>query len=347
MTNENNTNAPRPLTDAEKASREAALAKATGGAKVQVPGNAVPGNAVTVNPVTVDHKPVAPTVTGPAQKPISELVKAATTALGNTDNPAKADAAVAALATATALPVNLAKVASTEPATKAAVDKLLADKLVKVEADNAAHKVAIANANANVGKPQGGTVTKGKGPATPTVAAAKPAKLTPRETALANDKLVRGYDFSKWPKAMAAIMPTANVIDAVRSTVVLKTLITKTELALCAYAMPGAQRFNVYDVATALQNVLGGSHDHKMNTVNQKAVLSGMWVRLNPAARAVGLTDGKNLIAYAVGPSAKGLIKIRAALGDKTPKHWLPENGQGKPADKGKGTPATGTPAGA
>src|SRR5258706_1671104 len=367
MANENNTNAPRvPLNPDQQKARDAALAAARGRVEQKPQGGvkpvtfdhkpvtpqlaAMPGmTPLGVKPATDTPKPATPTTTGPAQTPISALVKAATTALSNTDNPAGADAAVAALATATAMPVNPAKVATVDPAT-------------------AAHKAAIDKANANVGKGQGVTVAVTKAAAKAAnqkaadanrdaqaahkaakaaVTAAKPVKLTPRETALANDKLVKGYDFSKWPKAMLAIMPTADVIDGVRSTNVLKTLITKTELALCVYAMPGAQRFNVYDVATALQNVLGGSHDHKMNTVNQKAVPSGMWVRLNPAARAVGLTDGKNLIAYAVGPSAKGLIKIMAALGDKTPKHCLPENGQGKPADKGKGTPATGTPAGA
>src|SRR5258706_9050141 len=333
MANENNTNAPRvPLNPDQQKARDAALAAAKGTAETKPQGEVKP---VTVDhkPVTVDHKPVtpqvaampgvtplgvkpapdtpkpvAPVTTKPAEKPISELVKAATTALSNTDNPAGADAAVAALATATALPVNPAKVAVAggKPANK--FNEKLVEAMV-ADAEKADHKAAIDKANANVGKGQGGTVAKAKGkgetkPA-PVVAAAKPARLTPRETAAADPQNTRGHDFSKWPKAMLAIMPTADVIDAVRSTGVLKTLITKTELALCVYAMPEAQRFNVYDVATALQNVLGGSHDPKMNTVNHKSIPSGMWLRLNPAARAVGLTDGKNLIAYTVGPSAK------------------------------------------
>jgi len=366
MTNENNTNGPRvPLTDEQKARQAAALAAS----KVATPQvvELKPGE-IGIKPgglaVTIEHKPVTPqvtaipgttplgvkpdtakpanpTVTGAPVKPISDLLTAATTALSNTDDKAGADVAVAALATAAALPVNPDKVASPmgKPGGKVLPD-LTAD---------AAHKAAMAKANESTGKPPQGGKSGGKkgsnAPATPAVTAAKPVKLTPRKQALANNAFVRGYDLSKWPVAMLAIKPTAVIIDAVRATNVLKTLVTKTELALCVYAMPNAQRFNVYDVATALQNVLGGSHDHKMNTVNQKAVPSTMWLRINPQARAAGLADGKMAIAYGVAPSPAGLKKIMAALGDKTPKHWLPETGHSKASDKGKVTPATTPPA--
>src|SRR5258706_12623443 len=182
MANENNTNAPRPLTDADKARLAAALAASKGTVDQPKPGDikpdegthkpvtpqvaAMPGvTPLGVKPAPDTSKPAAPVTTKPAEKPISELVKAATTALSNTDDKAGADAAVAALATATNLPVNPAKVASTDPAT--------------AKAD---HKAAIDKANANVGKGQGGTVTKAKGkgetkPAPVTVTPAKPKHL--------------------------------------------------------------------------------------------------------------------------------------------------------------------------
>ena len=329
----NDTNTPRPLTDVEKAKQAAALA-ASKGADQPKPGNvapvtvehkvptpqvaAIPGTApLGVKPDTA--KPATPTVAPAPQKPISEAPDAVSKAI---------DTLVKAAET---VPAN-ALVEGRKPA-------VLPDLTKPSTTGDAEHKAAIDRANANAGK------AKGKGKTAPTVTTAKPVKLTPRETAAANPAFVRGYDFSKWPVDLVAIKPTAVIIDGVRATGVLKTLQTKTELALCVYAMPNAQRFNVYDVAVALQYVCGGSVDHKMNTVNQKAVPSGMWLRINPAARAVGLRDGKMAIAYGVAPSPAGLKKIRAALGDKTPKHWLPETAPTKAADKGKVAPASGTPA--
>jgi len=340
MSNENNTNNPRPLTDAEKAKQAAALA-ASKGADQPKPLKTVEAALADVK-VTVEHKPTgdAPKVphglpreaTGDAvSKAIDTLLNASTTVPAN------------ALIEGKGKPAVLADL--TRPSKAPTSDQYVAG--LELTADTA-HNAAIDRANANVGKAQGGTVKAkgGKGGKTPTVApvtAAKPVKLTAREMAAADSKNTRGYDFSRCPRQLADMLPTVDVIDGVRATNVLKTLQTKTELALCVYAMPNAQRRNVYDIATLLQAVCGGSHDHKMNTVNQKAVPSGMWLRLNPGARAIGLTDGKNLIAYGVGPSPAGLKKIRAALGDRTPGHWLPE--PSKPADKGKGNPASGSPA--
>src|SRR5258706_4015176 len=335
MTNENNTNAPRPLTDAEKARQAASK-----GADQPKP--------VDVKPVTVDHKPVA--VVAPAQKPISELLSAATTALANTDNKAGADVAVAALATAANNPVNPAKVA------------VAGGKPALVEADlAAAHKAAIANANANanVGKPQGGTVAKGKGkidkPA-PTVAAAKPAKLGKGATALANPAFVEGFDLSKWPAISSRVddkpvpAPTRIDIIAARALGMTPGGPTANLLCLACYMSSNAARLNLYDYSMAAgKYVCGLSGDHKMN-VALKAASDGL-VTIDKSLRLAGRLIANVRVCYQVKPTAKGLKLIIPALEAaklQVPKRWLPaDNGQGKPADKGKATPATGTPASA
>ena len=299
MTNENNTNAPRPLTDAEKA------------------------------------------------KPISVLLSAATTALANTDNKAGADVAVAALATAANNPVNPAKVA------------VAGGKPALVEADlAAAHKAAIANANANVnvGKPQGGTVAKGKGkidkPA-PTVAAAKPAKLGKGATALANPAFVEGFDLSKWPAINSPVddkpvpAPTRIDIIAARALGMTPGGPTANLLCLACYMSSNAARLNLYDYSMAAgKYVCGLSGDHKMN-VALKAASDGL-VTIDKSLRLAGRLVANVRVCYQVKPTAKGLKLIIPALEAaklQVPKRWLPDNGQAKPADKGKGTPATGTPA--
>ncbi|SRR5258706_4008763 len=377
MTNENKTNAPRvPLNDDQKAKLAAALA-ASKGADQPKP--------VDVKPVTVDHKsnPTLPApatgkqqpaigagtsggpLQGGAEKPISELVKAATTALSNTDdkatadvavaalatatnlpvNPAKAtaDVAVAALATATNLPVNPAKVASTEPATA-----------------NADHKAAIDKANANVGKGQGGTVAKGKGkgntkpaPAPVTVAAAKPKPLGKAAAAMANTDNVQGYDLRKWP-AWLDCCPTEADILAFRA-FNLKRAFTKNELAGATYLNPKSSNYNVYDVAEGLRAIMGGQPDHKMNTVGKgEGSTKFGFTTLDQSKRLPSQNPhgggGTARVCYHVTLTDRGRKLALAYLElhkVKVPKYMLPENGQGKPADKGKATPASGTPASA
>src|SRR6266853_425634 len=192
MSNENNTNAPRPLTDAEKAKQAAALA-ASKGADQPKPGN--------VAPVTVDHKlhpqvltnPGAPLttaavaagveqvkaqVTGAVAKPTSDTPDAVSAAIATLVKAAEtvpANALIEGKGKATVLP-GLTKPSTLTPdQVKAHPEQSKADAL----ADVAAHIAAIAKANANVGKAQGGT--KGKGSKTPTptpVTAAKTKKLT-------------------------------------------------------------------------------------------------------------------------------------------------------------------------
>lgn len=356
-----NNNAPRvTLTPDQIKARDAAL-------KVAATDTGKPtGDKPAVAPVTVEHKGTTSNPTLPAGNSLPGKVpptigQATSTAAPQsgvskpTDKPAGLAPTTAAspakptseAPTVTAAINTLVKASQTppanaiKPATAAPKSLTAPSKPDKALSDRA---VAVAKANAAVGKPQGGTVqTKPAGkPATGKgvdVSAAKQKKLGKAETALQNPNFVCGYDLTKWPAALEKIKPTKAVIMAVRATGVLKTYVTKNELALAVYAGPHAREINVYDVATALQNVLGGSHDHKMNTVNQKAVPSGLWVRL-PDTRVAGVNGGKPLIAYGVAPSPGGLKRIRAyfeANSLKLPKAWQAENPPSKPADKGNG----------
>lgn len=140
--------------------------------------------------------------------------------------------------------------------------------------------------------------------------AVKPVKLTARQQALTDDARVCGYDLSLWPAQLLAIKPTRDAIEAVRALGVLKTWLTKNELAAAVYIGPNALMYNVYDVATALQAVCGGSHDHKMNVCNQKLVPAGM-VKV-AQARVPGVNGGKALVAYRIDLTGKGLKLVTA-----------------------------------
>ncbi len=320
MNNENNTNKPQPLTPDQQKARDTALAASKGVVTPQVP--ALPG---------------APTNTGAAQKPISELVTAATTALANTDNKAAADVAVAALATAAANPINPDKVASTNG--KPATDK--------------GHAAAIAKANANVGKPQGSKPATAKGgkstpaTATPAVTAAKPVKLNKGEQAFANPNYVEGFNISKWRVVISPVdgkpvpAPSRAAIIAAYVCGRYKTPSANC-LALAFYLDTSAQRLNVAEVGELVGTVMGLSGDNKQNTA-LKAEAAGL-VTLDRSGRVPwsnGANGGRVKVAYKCIPSG-GLKATIAALEAKKVaplKHWLPVQ---KPVtDKGKGAPAT------
>src|SRR6266436_1365652 len=228
MTNENN---PRPLTDAEKAARDAALTAANKPVETKA---ATPA----VKPVTVEHKPAdkaGAALFNEAEKLVKKLEAA---------NPA------GGLVTPTASkPTVLPDLTKTAPAVTPSPAKGKAD--------------------AKAG--QGGTVTKakGKGKGKSPDKVATPAPKTNADKALANDAFVAGFNMAAWPKFIPA--PTKADILAARALGVLQRPVTKNELALAYYLSNGAGKFNVYDVAHALQAVCGGVIDHKMNVINQRA----------------------------------------------------------------------------
>src|SRR6266436_8931279 len=152
----NETNTPRPLTDAEKAARDAALAAAKGTVTV----TDIPGKPVTV---TVDHKPAdkaGEALFNEAEKLVKKLEAA---------NPA------GGLVTPTASkPTVLPDLTKTAPAVTPSPAKGKAD--------------------AKAG--QGGTVTKakGKGKGKSPDKVATPAPKTNADKALANDAFVAGFN---------------------------------------------------------------------------------------------------------------------------------------------------------
>jgi len=363
MSNENNTNAPRPLSDAEKAAR-AAIAAAN------KPADTKP---VDVKPVEVTHKPPGTpqvaaipgttplglktveaaladakvTITAPPAKPTSDLLTAAVTALSDRANPGAADTAVAALATATAMPVNPDKVAN--PMGKATVPADVAA--------NKAHAAAIAKANANTGKPpQGGKSGGKKGSNAPVapVTAAKAKKLTKAETALANPAFVEGYNVAKWPVTNSPVdgkpVPAPTRVDIIAAKALDQTGSgpTANRLALAFYLSAYANKLNLYESSMlGGKYVCGLSGDHKMNVASKAEGDQLVTIdKSNHLPWSNGAGGGRLKVCYVCKPTAKGLKLITTAVeahGLKVPARWLPA--PTKAADKGKAAPASGTPA--
>ncbi len=298
----NETNNPRPLTDAEKAARDAALAAANKPADTKV---ATP----TVAPVTVDHKPAdkaGAALFNEAEKLVKKLEAA---------NPA------GGLVTPTASkPAVLPDLTKTAPTVTPSPAK---------------------------GK-AGGSVVKVKKqlvgrPATP----AKPAPKTNADKALANDAFVAGFNLAAWPKFIPA--PTKADILAARALGVMQRPTTKNELALAYYLSNGAGKFNVYDVALALQAVCGGVNDHKMNVINQRGKPAGLIdvIKLAAVSQAGYGSTGRAQVTYQAVLTHKGrTIVTRAfeAMGLKLPKH-LAGDAPSKPAGASKPVNAGNVPA--
>jgi hypothetical protein len=249
---------------------------------------------------------------------------------GTPEGDAAMTALTSAVEAATNAPVEADKVAgATKPAkNKGESNKAYNKRLAAWQAKQAEKPVEpAAPVEAEKPAPEGATPKAEKPAATVTVTAAKPAKLTPREAALANVDFVGGYDLSKWPRALAHIKPSLEAIQAVRATGVLSTFITKNELAFAVYVHPAALGVNVYDVATALQAVLGGAHDHKMNVVNQKAKPAGMVTLRQGRVPSVVEPQGKAAVSYFAPFTGRAMKLITASFAKQglTVPLWLSE----------------------
>ena len=184
-------------------------------------------------------------------------------------------------------------------------------------------------AKAEPAKPAATTVT--------TVAAAKPAKVTPREAALADNTLTAGYDLSHWP-TWCPIKPSREAIMAARALGRHEAL-TKSELAIATAIeqgnpLNGGRQCNVPDLGTAyntVPQVNKGGHakpDPKMVVINQAAydgdlsLIKGACMGQNPEST---LTGTRAKAVYGAQLTARGLKKVEAffqANGLKVPR-WL------------------------
>src|SRR5882672_9976957 len=353
MTNENNTNAPRPLSDAEKAAR-AAIAAAN------KPADTKP---VDVKPVEVTHKPPGtPQVAAiPGTAPLG--LKTVEAALADakvtiTAPPAKPtsdapDAVSKAIAT-------LVKAAETVPANallEGHKPAVLPDLTKPSTTGDAAHKAAIAKANANTGKPpQGGKSGGKKGGNAPValVTSAKVKKLTKAETALANPAFVEGYNVAKWPVTNSPVdgkpVPAPTRVDIIAAKALDQTGSgpTANRLALAFYLSAYANKLNLYESSMlGGKYVCGLSGDHKMNVASKAEGDQLVTIdKSNHLPWSNGAGGGRLKVCYVCKPTAKGLKLIMTAVeaaGLKVPARWLPA--PTKAADKGKAAPASGTPA--
>ena len=190
-------------------------------------------------------------------------------------------------------------------------------------------------------KPEAAKGDQGKGetkpPATPVISAAKPAKQTPREAALADNTLTAGYDLSHWP-SWCPIKPSREAIMASRALGRHEAL-TKSELAIATAIEQGnplhaGRQCNVPDLGTAFNTVPQvnkGGHakpDPKMVVINMAAydgdlsLVKGACMGLNPAST---LSGARAKAVYGATLTAKALKKVEAyfsANGLKVPR-WL------------------------
>ncbi len=313
------------LTPDQIKARQAALDAANATA---TPSNTTPSPA---NGPTVEVKPAATPEAPLTDKTVSQLLTAATTALGN-GTAAQADKAVAALATA-AKPVD-------------------------------DHKAAIAKANANTGKPaQGGTITGNRGAPKSQrdknlankvdVSAAKvKAPKSNRDAAMANPAYVAGFDLGRWPKSFAGVdnpaqyCPTEVDIMVARAFNVAGTT-TMNELNLAAElgrnvftvkrekgTVTVQANVSVYTLGDLCGPVKGMQGDHKMNIVSAAVrkgyagfvkpdgtLLTGSTVR----AAETGLNKPNGKVCYGIKLTPLGIKAAETSLGaGKVPAYMLP-----------------------